>query len=93
MVVTRFQTQARASGEQATGGVLNEMIEIGVLNVQHARDKGGKTPGPDPDMPFGGHYLKVRKDLVLAHAAFRTALITDLLDELGPRIQSADSSP
>jgi len=186
----QVQTQARASGVQATGGALNEMIEIGVLNVQHARDKGGQNARklvlgspvvvhlefssstasrsifwdtvfvtvvnvllevisgsrrgprlehglvqegvlnaeanlsqahgflreedsdffyveiprssenavfsyddddfakhlgqthPDPDMPYGGHYLKVRKDRVVAHSAFRTALITDPLDEL-----------
>ena len=186
----QVQTQARASGVQATGGALNEMIEIGVLNVQHARDKGGQNARklvlgspvvvhlefssstasrsifwdtvfvtvvnvllevisgsrrgprlehglvqegvlnaeanlsqahgflreedsdffyveiprssenavfsyddddfakhlgqthPDPDMPYGGHYLKVRKDRVAAHSAFRTALITDPLDQL-----------
>ena len=35
-----------------------------------------------PDFPYGGHYLQVRKDRVMAHAAFRNALETDGLDEL-----------
>jgi len=34
------------------------------------------------DMPYGAHYLQVRRDRVVAHARFRTALLTDSLEEL-----------